>query len=117
MANHGMLHYSELVEVEVDYSFLALIDILDVDIGWGPHLPSLQVHLNYGRGEVVQGRKPKRQRRVVIEEKEYEALLKVSDKVAHLESLLNEHLKFLGPKDKGKAKMDENLSFNSRVDV
>lgn len=66
-ANYGMHNHSGLVEV--DYSFTALRDLLNIDIGWGSHLQKLEVVPNFGVYEVVQGPKLKKRKRVVIEEK------------------------------------------------
>ncbi|KAK1383623.1 hypothetical protein POM88_021358 [Heracleum sosnowskyi] len=49
-ANYDMLHHSGLVEV--DYSFQPMRDLLDNDIGWGPHLPALDTQPNFGQGEL-----------------------------------------------------------------
>lgn len=76
-AKYGMLHHSGLVEI--DYSLTPLWDLLDIDIGWGTNLLALEVQPNFGLGKVVQGAKPKKRKRVVLEEKDYEALLKVSE--------------------------------------
>lgn len=89
-----MLHCSSLVEL--DYSFIELRNVLDIDIGWGPHLPSLDAQPNFGFGEVIQGPKPKRQKRVVIEAKEYEALLKVSERMSYLENLVERQMAMMG---------------------
>lgn len=83
----------------IDYSFLALRDLLDNDIGWGPQLPALQVQQDHGDGEVIQSPKLKKRKRVVIGEKEYEALLKLSERVAHLKNMLDSQLNLLGAKD------------------
>lgn len=96
-AGYGMLNHSGLVNI--DYSFMALRDLLDIDIGWGPHLPALQVQQDHVDGEVIQGAKPKKRKRVVIEEKEYEALLKLSERVARLEKSLEPQLNLMGSKD------------------
>lgn len=61
VANYGLLNAVGLVEV--DYSFVAMRDLLDNDLGWGPHIPSLQAEPNFGNGEVVQGPKPKKRKR------------------------------------------------------
>lgn len=36
VANYGMLNHTGLVEI--DYSFQAMRDLLDIDIGWEPHM-------------------------------------------------------------------------------
>lgn len=78
-ANFGMLNHSS--PVELDYSFIPLRDLLDIDIRWGPHLPALEMLPNFGGGEVVQEAKPKKRKRVVLDEKDYGALIKVSERV------------------------------------
>lgn len=70
-------------------------DLLDVDIGRGPHLLALEVQPNFGLGEVIQGPKPKKKRKVVIEEQEYESLLILKEKIFKLEIILEEQLKMM----------------------
>ncbi|KAK1360409.1 hypothetical protein POM88_044883 [Heracleum sosnowskyi] len=81
--------------VELDYNLISLMNLLDANIGWGPNNPALNVQTNYDRGEVVQGPKPKRHKRVVIEENEFSALLKLTERVAYLENVLDGRLKSL----------------------
>lgn len=96
-AEYGMHHHSGLVNL--DYSFVALRDLLDIDIGRGPHIPPLEVIHDHGDGEIIQGAKPKKRKRVVLEEKEYEDLLRLNERVARLKNLMESQLKFLGAKD------------------
>lgn len=90
MVQYGMENFTELVEV---YLFLQrLRELIDVDFGWGPHIESLQAQPNYGRGEVIDDPKPKKRKRSVIEEREYAALIKLTEMVAYLENLVDSQL-------------------------
>lgn len=96
-AEYGMFNLSGLVNI--DYSFTPLRDLMDIDIGWGPYLPALQVQQDFGEGEVIQGPKPKKRKRVVIDEKDYEELLNLSKRVARLEKALEAQLHLVCPKE------------------
>lgn len=94
VADFGMRNVTSLVEV--DYSFAEMRNLQDIDIGWGPHLPSLEVTSVMGPGEVIQGPKPKKLKRVVIEANEYETLSKLNEKVARMKNLLEQQLLMMG---------------------
>lgn len=94
MATYALSNVVKLVEV--DYDFQGMRDLLDNDIGWGP---ISQVVENYGFGEVIQGPKPKKQKKVVLEEHEYTALLKLKEKVLYLGRIVEEQIRFLGSKN------------------
>lgn len=74
VAFHGMESCSELVEVDLNFQ--------------GPDERTL------GRGL-----KPKKRKRVCIEEAEYAALKKLADKVDYLEKILNEQMHLMGVKE------------------
>lgn len=50
-ANYGMMNLFELSLVT--YNFIPIHDLLDTDIGWGPHPPVLEEVVNFGLGEVI----------------------------------------------------------------
>lgn len=60
VANYGLQNLEGLVEV--DYSLLALREILDNDIGWGTHMQELHVQPNFSGWKVIQGPKPKKRK-------------------------------------------------------
>lgn len=91
------LHHNGLVEV--NYSFEALRNLLDSDIGWGPYIPALQFQPNYGEGEIIQGPKPKKRKRVVIEKSEFDALLNLTERVARLEQIVASQVELMKAKD------------------
>lgn len=97
VAQYGLEHCEALVEI--DPSLPGLQDLLDKDIGWGPNIPSLQALPNYGLGEIVQGPKPKKRKKEVIEEAAYRSILELTQKVARLEHLVDNQLMFMGSKD------------------
>lgn len=85
-ANYGMMHLSELSRVS--YGFIPVRDLLDTDIGWGPNILALKDVDNYGLGEVIQGPKPKKCKKVLLEVSEYDALIKSAQRVDFLEKML-----------------------------
>lgn len=96
LANYGLLHADGLVEV--DYSFVAMRDLFDNDLGWSPHIPALHVDPKFGNDEVIQGPKPKKRKREIIEEKDNEEIIKLKERVMYLENLVDHQLSLMGSK-------------------
>lgn len=97
LAFKGLHTCSEIVNV--DLSLSGLREILEDDIGWGHNLEANEIHPNFGRGEVIDGPKPKRKKMIKITEQEYPALKKLADKVDLMEKQLNSQRVHMGVQD------------------
>lgn len=107
-ANYGMLHENGLVEV--GYHLVGLRNLLDNDIGWGPNIQALETLSSSGPREVIQRSKPKKRKRILIEESEYVSLLSLQGRVESLE----DQLKVMGDAEESfKGIADPSFAFKS----